>query len=118
MAPSENSFTDNMSAVDRIYATHARVGEKDEDGNVSVPHIDVDNENMDGEPVNVANVGVPTEFTTTPETEAAVANPDVDEPAVVPVDPDGDEDPDPDVDPDDLTEEELEELTDPDGEQA
>lgn len=64
MAPTDNSFTDNLSAIDRIYAERAEV-ETDADGNI--PHIDVDNENMDGPPVDLANVGVPVAEVTEPE---------------------------------------------------
>lgn len=67
MAREDNSFTDNMSAVSRQYATAAGL-ETDKKGQVK--HIDkVKVEAEKGE--------------TTPETEAAVANPNVDEPAVV-----------------------------------
>ena len=55
MAPSE-SLTSNLGAIDRIYAGRAEV-ETDAEG--KVPHIDVANENQDGPPVDLANVGVP-----------------------------------------------------------
>lgn len=118
---SDTSFSDNLSAVDRMYATHAQVGDVDGDGHVDVPHIDVENENKDGDPVDLENVGVPTgaesqarvdetgeevepgeELTPDP---AAQANPDVEPPIE-------------EVDPDDLTEEQLEAATAPEGEQA
>jgi len=92
---SDNSFTDNMKSVSSQYATAAGV-ETDEDG--QTPHIDVPNENQDGEPVDLANVGVPTGA----ESQAVEA---------------GEDDEDEDVDPDDLTEDELEELTAPEGEE-
>lgn len=76
MASSDNSFTDNLSAVDRIYKTHSGL---DED----LGHIDVEND----------------------------ARPGADEDGF------GGDAPDPETDPEDLTEEELEELTDPDGEE-
>lgn len=45
MAPSDNSFTDNLSAVDRMYASRAGL-ETDEDG--KLPHIDVENQAQPG----------------------------------------------------------------------
>jgi hypothetical protein len=76
---SDNSFTNNMSAVDRIYATHAGV----EQGK----HLDVEN---------------------------LVEETDVVEVPGGPVRPPAPEVPE-DADPDDLTEEELEAATAPEG---
>jgi hypothetical protein len=94
---SENSFTDSLGAIDRIYAGRAEV-EVGEDG--SVPHIDVPNENQDGPLVDLENVGVPTD-TVVEEEPAEEPEPPVD--------------PETPADPDDLTEEELEAATAPEG---
>jgi hypothetical protein len=84
MAPSDNSFTDNLSAVDRIYATRSGVATPDEDGNVTVPHIDSENQAQPGADETGFGGDAP--------------------------EPEGGH---PEVGPDDLTEEELEDLTDP-----
>jgi Rieske Fe-S protein len=84
----DNNFTDNMASVASQYATAAGI-ETDDEG--KAPHIDVPNEDQNGEPVDLANVGVPTDTVVEEEPETP-------------------------ADPDDLTEEELEEATAPESE--
>lgn len=79
MVPSETSFNDGLSAVDRIYATHSGV-ETDKDGKTK--HLDARNKGGKGHPVDLDNLGVPEDTDVDAEelapTGAPEANPEVD----------------------------------------
>jgi len=114
----DNNFTDNMRSVSEQYATAAGI-ETDDEG--KAPHIDVPNEDQGGEPVDLANVGVPTGAESQATTEelapegAPEANPTIDG-ATDPVTGETVAEPGEVTDPDALTEEELEAATAPEGE--
>lgn len=124
MSPSDNSFTDNMSAVNRVYATHAGVATPDEDGNVSVDHIDGE-EDTSGEPIDLAaRDAVPSsrgaELTAEEQARLGETQPGADEDGF------GGDAPEPagghpevtgETDPDELSEAELEAATAPEGEE-
>jgi hypothetical protein len=108
MSPSDNAFTDNLSAVDRIYKGRAGLDEK-------VDHIDGE-EDTSGEPIDLAaRDAVPSSRggEITAAEQVALGETPPDEPA----DQLSGVDANPDADPDELSEEELEAATRPEGEE-